>query len=175
MVRLERINSKNVWEILDLRVNEQQRTFVADNRRSMIEAYLCIAGGGHVFPFAIFAGDTPVGFAMIGYGTDEEWENPPAVAAHSYNIWRFMIDERYQRKGYGKLALKLLLEFVSSMPCGDSEFCWLSYAPENRIAKKLYEVFGFSETGEMDEGELIAVCPISRLPGETVSRHGRDG
>ena len=38
MIRLEKINGKNVWEILELRVGEAQKSFVAPNDVSIIEA-----------------------------------------------------------------------------------------------------------------------------------------
>ena len=44
MVRLEKINGKNVWDILKLKVAESQRHFVSSNDRSIIEAYVAIAG-----------------------------------------------------------------------------------------------------------------------------------
>ena len=38
MLRLERVNGKNVWDLLKLRVSEGQKNFVADNDISIIEA-----------------------------------------------------------------------------------------------------------------------------------------
>lgn len=40
------------------------------------------------------------------------------------------------------------------------EYCWLSYEPENQIAKELYASFGFAEIGEYDGEELIAVLKL---------------
>ena len=39
MLRLEKVNAKNVWEILKLQVLENQKSFVASNNISIIEAY----------------------------------------------------------------------------------------------------------------------------------------
>ena len=50
MVRIEKVNGKNVWELLGLRVREDQKSFVAGNDVSIIEAYTTIAGGGYAFP-----------------------------------------------------------------------------------------------------------------------------
>ena len=161
MLRLERVNSKNVDAILKLRVAENQKTFVASNDKSIIEAYVTLVANGPVFPFGIFEGDTPVGFLMIGYGVDDAWENAPAIAAGNYNLWRLMIDRDQQRKGYGREALRLALDFVRSFPCGRAEYCWLSYEPENETARRLYHSFGFAETGEMDAGEIIAALKLS--------------
>lgn len=160
MLKLEKITGKNVREILKLRVREDQRSFVAGNDISIIEAYTSITAGGHPFPFGIYDGDVPVGFLMIGYGTDESWENPPVIAANNYNLWRLMIDQNHQHKGYGRAAVQLALDFIRSFPCGPAEFCWLSYEPENAVAKALYHSFGFRETGDMDEEEIIAVLKL---------------
>ncbi len=161
MIRLERISGKNVWDILKLHVGDAQKSFVAPNDVSIIEAYIAITHHGHAFPFGIYDDRTPVGFCMIGFGTDDEWEDAPAIAHHNYNLWRFMIDERYQRKGYGRAAMNLILDFIAGEPCGPAEYCWLSYEPENTTAKALYTAFGFTETGERDGDEIIAALKLN--------------
>ena len=161
MIRLERINGKIVREILKLRVSEAQKSFVAPNDISIIEAYIAVSHHGHAFPFGIFDDRTPVGFCMIGFGADDDWEDAPAIAKGNYNLWRFMIDERYQGNGYGRAALKQAMDFIASEPCGPAEYCWLSYEPENAAAKALYTSFGFAETGEWDDDEIIAALKLN--------------
>ena len=160
MLKLEKINGKNVWEILKLHVSEEQKSFVAGNDISIIEAYTAITGNGYAFPFGIYEDDTPVGFLMIGFDTDDYWDDAPLIAKGNYNLWRLMIDSHYQNRGYGKEAVRLALEFVKTFPCGKAEYCWLSYEAENRIASQLYRLFGFVETGEMDGDELIAILKL---------------
>lgn len=99
MLHLEKVTRKNVWELLRLHVSPEQENFVAPNDLSLIEAYIAISGNGNALPFGIYDDDTPVGFLMIGYDVDDSYENPPAIAWHNYSIWRFMIDEKYQRRG----------------------------------------------------------------------------
>lgn len=164
MIRLERISGNNIWDILKLTVGDDQKSFVAANDVSIIEAYIALTSGGHAFPFGIYDEETPVGFCMIGYGTDDSWEDAPAVAQNSYNLWRFMIDRRYQGKGYGKAAMRLILDFIATKPCGPAGLCWLSYEPENTAAKALYAAFGFRETDEWDGDEVIAVKPLGKNP-----------
>jgi Acetyltransferases len=125
-----------------------------------VEAYLALANHGHALPYGIYSDETLVGFLMIGYGADDEWENPPEIAKGNYSIWRLMIDRRFQGKGYGKRAVELALEIIRTKPCGDAGYCYLSYEPENRRAKELYRSLGFEETGELDEEELIAVLKL---------------
>ena len=156
MLHLEKVNGKNVWDILKLKVEEEQRSFVAANDISIIEAYIAVTANGHAFPFGIYDDEIPVGFLMIGYDVDDDWDDAPEIAKGSYNLWRLMIDSSFQNKGYGKEAVRLALEFIRTFPCGRAEFCWLSYKPENTIARRLYHSFGFAETGEMDGDELIA-------------------
>jgi len=164
MIRLEQVTEENAKDVLKLEVHAEQQLFVADNRTSLHEAELALAHGGHAFPFCIYDDAVPVGFAMIGFGTDEEWKDPPAIAVENYNIWRLMIDRNHQGKGYGKKAMKLVMEFICSMPCGEASLCWLSYHPENTAAKHLYASFGFQETGETDGNEVIAVRVLQKKP-----------
>lgn len=164
MIHLERINAQNVWDIVELKVAESQEDFVAPNETSIIEAYTAIGTGCTAFPFGIFEDETPVGFLMIGHNEaafDELCaDDVPEILRNNYTIWRLMIDEKYQQKGYGREAVRLALEFIRTFPCGKAEYCVLSYEPENIIAKKLYASFGFEETGEIAGGEAIAVLKL---------------
>ena len=160
MVRLEKIDGKNVWDALRLSVKEDLREFVASNDVSIIEAYTTITANGYAFPFGIYDDEQFVGFLMIGFDKDDYWDDAPDIANGNYNLWRLMIDQRYQHKGYGRKAVELALEFIRTFPCGKADYCWLSYEPENVVAKELYASFGFAETGEKDGEELIATLKL---------------
>ena len=165
MLHLEKITPKNYRDIVCLKVARDQKTFVASNSSSIIEAYAAIESDCTAFPFGIFDGDKPVGFLMIGfneavlYDYDDDIEAPEAYR-NSYTIWRFMIDKRYQKRGYGKEAMKLALDFIRTWPCGKAEYCAISFEPENEVAAKLYHSFGFEENGEMDGDEIVAVLKL---------------
>lgn len=160
MIHLERVNGDTIWDILKLTVADHQKNFVAGNDVSIIEAYIAITSNGYAFPFGIFEDDTPVGFVMIGYDKEEYWKDAPAIADGNYNLWRLMIDKAHQNKGYGRQAVELALRFIRTFPCGKADFCWLSYEPENTVAKSLYASFGFVETGDKDGEEQIAVLKL---------------
>jgi diamine N-acetyltransferase len=160
MLHLEKINGNNVWDILKLTVSESQKNFVAANDISIIEAFTAIIANGYAFPFGIYDGDIPVGFLMVGFDVDDYWTDAPEIAKGNYNLWRLMIDKAYQNRGLGKGAVQLALDFIKSFPCGEAEYCWLSYEPENEVARQLYRSFGFVETGEMDGEELIATLKL---------------
>ncbi|MDQ0222914.1 GNAT family N-acetyltransferase [Streptococcus moroccensis] len=159
MLRFEEVTEQNVWDILALNVSSNQMSFVASNAVSLTEAYLILSKGGHVFPFGLYDEAQLVGFIMLGYG--KCWDSAPEIAESNYNLWRLMIDKRYQGNGYGKKAVELATEFVNTFPNGPAKYLWLSYEPENRLAQNLYAKCGFQETGEKDGEELIAVLNLS--------------
>ena len=160
MLHLEKVNGNNVWDILKLTVSEAQKNYVAANDISIIEAYTAITRNGYAFPFGIYDGDRPVGFLMIGFDVDDYWTDAPEIARGNYNLWRLMIDKAWQNRGFGREAVQLALDFIRSLPCGEAEYCWLSYEPENEAARKLYRSYGFEETGDMDGEEVIAVLRL---------------
>jgi len=159
-LRLVPVRGSNIRELLALQVAEHQRCFVATNQKSINDAYTVMAVGGHVWPFGIYDGDTPVGFLMLSHGVDPDWTDAPAIAQGTYFLWRFMIDQRYQGRGYGKQALGLALDFIKTCPRGRSKIWWTAWHPENAVAAKLYRSFGFRETGDKDGNEIIAALEL---------------
>jgi len=64
-----------------------------------------------------------------------------------------MIDREYQHKGFGKKAVaKLIALLFEKHPQSDIRLC---VEPENIVATKFYEKFGFTYTGENWGDELI--------------------
>ncbi len=160
MLKLKKINRNNIAEILKLEVFDNQKTFVATNNSSIIEAYIAITENNHVFTFGIYNDDIPIGFLMIGYDVNSDAEDAPKIAKGNYNIWRLMIDKKFQGKGYGKKAMDLALEFINTFLCGTAEYCWLSYESDNDVARQLYKSVGFEETDERDGEEIVAVLEL---------------
>ena len=64
-----------------------------------------------------------------------------------------MIDRPHQGRGYGTEAIRLILEDMKSR-FGCREI-YLSTDPENKRGLHLYHKFGFRETGETDDDEII--------------------
>ena len=165
MIRLEKIDAGNVWDVVDLKVSKAQKGFVASNAGSIIDAYTAIGTACTAFPFAVYSDKRPVGFLMIGYNEAALYDyyddaNPPEAARNNYSLWRLMIDKRYQKRGYGREAIRLALDFIRTWPCGRAEYCEVSYEPDNEVAAKLYHSFGFMENGETDGDEIVAVLKL---------------
>ena len=160
MLELKKINRNNIGEILELEVFDNQKSFVATNNSSIIEAYIEITDNNDVFTFGIYNDDIPIGFLMIGFNVNSDDEGAQRIAKENYNIWRLMIDKKFQGKGFGKEAMDLAIEFVNTFPCGKAKYCWLSYESENNLARQLYKSVGFVETDEKDGEEIVAILEL---------------
>lgn len=139
-VTLREVTKENLRDVLLLRVAPEQERFVASNAVSIAQAHF---HPGIAWFRAIYADDTAVGFLML--------HDEPATA--TYYLWRFMVDHRFQKLGYGRRALELLLEHVRSRPGATA--LTLSHVPGDGDPSPFYERLGFAHTGEEDDGELI--------------------
>ena len=146
MVSIRPVTRENLEEVLALRVGEGQEKYVISNAESLSRAYVY---SETAYPFAIYDDDIIVGFIMMGY----------YEAKRYYTLWEFMIDHKYQNKGYGRQALKLGLEFVRDK-FGQVDI-YTGVTPGNTVAKKLYESVGFVSTGliELNMEEMKLACP----------------
>jgi diamine N-acetyltransferase len=144
-VSLREVTKENLREIFRLKVAPEQERFVAPNAVSIAQAYF----DRDVAWFrAIYAGETPVGFVMLH---DEP-------AERKYYLWRFMIDHRYQKMGYGARALGQVIEYVRGRPGAHEMFT--SVVPGDRSPGDFYEKLGFAYTGDLDEGERVMRKPL---------------
>ena len=162
MVHIEKLTWDTVDEILKLKVTKEQKKFVASNRDSMIDAYFSMTEDNRkVYTFGIYSNKKPVGFLMIAY--DVPWAKEYyGLPEKYYYIWRFMIDKKYQHKGYGREALKQGIEFIKTFPAGEAECCWLSYEPNNEVGRNLYKSLRFIERLDLykEGGEIPAVLKL---------------
>lgn len=130
------INKENWKEAVDLRVKDEQSDFIESNALSIAESKYVenwIVKG-------IYLEEELIGFTMYGYFDDDK------------RVWldRYMIDYKFQGKGYGKKGLLRLIEHIAN------EFkvkkIYLSIFENNKGALRLYEKIGFKFTGELDYG-----------------------
>ena len=138
-VTLREITKETVRAICSLNVAESQTGFVAENSVSIAQA--------HFEPLAwfraIYADETPVGFIML-YDDSEKPE---------YYLWRFMVDARYQGRGFGQRGLSLAIEYIRTRPNAESVFT--SYVPGEAGPHGFYLKFGFLDTGESEGVEKV--------------------
>lgn len=147
MISLERITEDNYRECLNLKVADNQTDFVMSTLKSLALAYVY---RDIVTPFVIYNDDIMVGFIMMRFYDDDKY----------YFLWEFMIDEKYQCKGYGEQALIQAIEWMKK-----DKRCKkiiTTYIEGNERARKLYSKLGFKQMGEMEDGEVNMVLILSR-------------
>ncbi len=144
-IALREISAATLKSLLALDVAADQRRFVAPNAVSIAQAHFEPAAWFR----AIYADEAPVGFVML---YDPARAQAPERRDCVY-IWRFMIDHRHQRCGYGRVAMQRVLDHARTLPGISS--VRLSYVPGNDATAIFYRGLGFVETGEVDEGELV--------------------
>lgn len=157
-IKLIPIDDNNREAVLALSVREDQ-PFVASNRVSLQQYEEAEAEAPDVArPFAIYADDRLVGFCMFVFNPEEEDEDD------RYWLWRFMIDQNEQGKGYGQAALAEIIKYFKQ---NGADRLFLSTEPENERGLHLYRKAGFRETGIIDDGEAVLMRML-KGPNRTV-------
>lgn len=141
VISLREITEETLRPILRLKVAPQQEKYVASNAVSIAQAYF---QRDNAWFRGIYADETAVGFLML--------DDRPNEA--SYFLWRFMIDAKYQKFGFGRRAIERLIEHVKTRPNATS--LGVSCVPDDEGSPcAFYEKLGFVYTGEKDEDELV--------------------
>jgi diamine N-acetyltransferase len=151
-VTLREITDENRDAVRALRVGPAQERFIASVADSLEEA----ATTPQAKPWyrAIYAGAEPVGFVMLS------WDVTPSPGILGpWFLWRLLIDERHQRRGYGREALLQIVDLVRAE--GATELL-TSYGQGEGEPWPFYERFGFEPTGEIDAGEIVLRLDLSR-------------
>jgi len=141
MISLRSIDQNNWEKCIQLKPKQEQQKFIASNLYSIAESQFL---SGFVTR-AVYFDEELVGFSM--YGLDPEDDN--------YWIYRFMIDERFQGRGYGKDAMQLIIREIERKN-DRTDVIFLGYHPDNEGARQLYAKVGFKETGMAPWGEMLA-------------------
>ena len=133
MINLKEITSKNLKSIIDLNVKDDQKDYVASNSVSIAQGHY----SNSAWFKGIFNDNRPVGFVMLDLIEEE----------YKCFLWRFMIDHKYQGKGFGKIALTQVIDFVRSLNL--YTYIATSYVPAENGAGGFYKNFGFIESEEI--------------------------
>ncbi|MFI9009419.1 GNAT family N-acetyltransferase [Actinosynnema sp. NPDC053489] len=154
-MRLEPVTEENYQAVIGLEVHEEQRAFVATNLKSIADAWVYRP---RMQPLALVGETGLVGFTLL------ERERPREL-----HIVRFMIDRRAQGRGLGRRGLAAIADVARSE--GRAELV-LSVVPGNAVARGLYAAFRFTDTGEVDGGELVMrheLAPSTHLTREQLA------
>ena len=149
-VILEEITDQNREAVLALRVAPGQERFVSSVEDSLAAA----ADYPQAKPWyrAVFASGEPAGpagFVMVSWNCEPD---PPEIIGPWF-LWKLLIDERYQGRGYAAAVVWQVAELVRAE--GATELL-TSYVPEDDWAAGFCQGLGFVPTGEFDDrGEVI--------------------
>jgi ribosomal protein S18 acetylase RimI-like enzyme len=138
VVTLRPINESNREQVEALRVSPGQERFVSSVADSLLEA--AEEPGGRAMYWAVHDGEAPVGFVMIS----DEVGSPEYFPQY---LWKLLIDERYQRRGYGTATLDLIVEYFRGRP--SVEVLRTSAGQGDGSPIGFYERYGFEQTGEI--------------------------
>jgi diamine N-acetyltransferase len=139
MVLLRSVTAENWKACANLMLSKGQENFVPSNLYSIAEAQFYPQSRSR----AVYANDDLVGYAL--YGIDE--------TTGLWRIFRLMVGEKFQGKGYGREAMKVILEDIKE----EAKVVLVRYNLENEVARQLYESFGFKEIGRT-ETHATAQC-----------------
>lgn len=161
-IHFMRITAATMNAICDLSntLSPQHKRMVAPNVRSIAEAHFSPSA----WMRAIYADDTPIGFIMTHTGSDYE----DGIDCPGVFLWRFMIAEPYQGKGYGKQAIAKLVEHLRAMgiprlwtSCEHDE--GFPELVEGGCPEGFYRKLGFVPTGGMYDREIELVLDLERF------------
>ena len=150
-MRLISITEDNWMEVASLSVKEEQKKYVAPAIGILARGY--VYRDCNVKIYAFENDGVIVGAALVREFTDEPL---------GYDLQQFMIDEQYQRKGYGSRALQQILDELRKE--GHYDHVELCVKKADVEAIRLYEKHGFVDSGYVDEDlpdSLNMICYLS--------------
>ena len=151
-MRLISVTEDNWMDVASLSVKEEQKGYVAPA--------IGILARGYVYRYCnvkIYAFENDgmiVGTALVREFTDEPL---------GYDLQQFMVDKRYQGKGYGSQALQMILDELRKE--GHYDHVELCVKKADTEAIRLYEKHGFVDSGYVDEDlpdSLNMICSLQK-------------
>ena len=138
MLKLVEINEQNWLDVRRLSVGEDQKGFLDSAVGILARGYVYRGQRARVLGIECDG-------EMIGVVLVKDLDEEPAC----YDLQQFMIDARWQGKGYGTEALRLILAMLAEEQKYDCvEVC---VKRTDAVALRIYEKAGFMDTGYVDE------------------------
>jgi diamine N-acetyltransferase len=144
VVSLRPLSESNREAVDALRVSPGQERFVSGVAESLVEA--AEHPDARALYWVVHAEDTPVGFVMIA----DEVGSPEYIPHY---LWKLLIDERYQRQGFGTATLDLVVEYFRGRPGVEALTTSAAQGDGSPIA--FYERYGFEQTGEVSSDDEV--------------------
>ena len=151
-MRLISVTEDNWMDVASLSVKEEQKGYVAPAIGILARGY--VYRDCNVKIYAFENDGTIVGTALVREFTDEPL---------GYDLQQFMVDKRYQGKGYGSQALQMILDELRKE--GHYDHVELCVKKADTEAIRLYEKHGFVDSGYVDEDlpdSLNMICSLQK-------------
>ncbi|WJM10576.1 GNAT family N-acetyltransferase [Paenibacillus sp. PK1-4R] len=144
MIHIKRVSVDNWYACTQLNVTEEQKkSFPAPVVYWIAESKVVT----DFQPMAIYFDSDLVGFAVYSDKPDHE---------DNYWLLALMVDIKYQGRGYGREALRKLIDLMKELL--NCKSIMIGHRPENRIAGNLYESLGFQRVSEgLIDGEVVRI------------------
>jgi len=142
-VQLREVTRDTVSAVCKLDAGDDRKQ-VAPNSVSIAQAHF----QGEAWFRAVYDDDLLVGFVMLYDPTLVESPDEP-----DFFLWRLMIDQSHQGKGYGRAVVEALVEHVRTRP--GAQRLLVSHVKSADRLSRFYQSRGFRYTGVEDDGELV--------------------
>ncbi|WP_097015852.1 GNAT family N-acetyltransferase [Anaerocolumna aminovalerica] len=133
--KMIRINKKNIWNALNIKVEPEQIEYVLEAKSSIA---MCLAYKNYQ-AFAEMEGDRVVGLLVLDINKKKD----------HYYISIVQIDRRYQGRGYGKIMMEWAVEYLKKQGAKELE---IGVSRFNIAAQKLYQSVGFDIKSVYEDG-----------------------
>ncbi|MEK5255270.1 GNAT family N-acetyltransferase [Paenibacillus sp. FSL F4-0125] len=141
-VKIVELNAENWYDCCKLEVSTEQKEYMEPNAISIAQSKF----EPTLKPYAIYFKEIVVGFFMYN-SVQEELDG--------YWVYRIMVDKKFQGKGIGKAATKLMISEMVKLP--NSKKIVVGYHPENLGAHNLYSSLGFIDNGDRFGKEMAVI------------------
>lgn len=133
MIRLELVNKDNFDAVLEVSLSAADERKVASVEYSLAQAWL-YKDNGQLYPYAVLFGQKVVGFVLLSIQEDK-----------NYYVWRLLIDQYYQNRGYGKEVIRQVIGLAKEDPSCPT--ITMNYVIGNHKMRYILEKFGFQSVG----------------------------
>lgn len=151
-VALRDITDANRDEVVALSVAPSQTQFVGTVADALADAGAIPEA--KAWYRAAYVDGVPVGFVMLSWDVVPQ---PPRIIGPWF-LWKLLVDERHQHRGYGREVVKLVAQIVREN--GATELL-TSCVQAADGPEAFYRRLGFTRTGGFDEnGEVILALQL---------------
>lgn len=146
------LTPENWREVCGLKLAKGQESYVLDSKGILAKALAYKNYNSQVY--IIYLADSVIGIMMTRDYRD--------LIGELCILDQMIIDEKYQGHGYGRGALKYLIDILSES--GAYDFIRICYTSENFVAENLYRSMGFAiNTNIVDDEEIAMDYALNKI------------